>query len=1040
MIFRICNECGEEVPFQIQEPANLSCQRCGSPYQRFNKSIKLCCTECQSIAKPIEVDRGDVFFAVCNTCGKNTWVSHNVLIEGDKKKVLIDIDITPNTLKIVIPYYSGGALVERAVNTWLIPEVVFALTDPAIIPPGSGICSQFFTPVNCHGLKLADKKKEPRLPIANDLFENMLKLFPETEYFGYFNSDIILPPGKSVYNLLPTKDRLAVFHHRLEVQGKLTTKAKDLRPHNVIVVGKDGFILSSKLVKDLVENFPPMIIGRPFWDTALALWLWERHGREKIDFAYREVWHVPHKSVNQTYGEYELPGSKWNAKMASKIFKKDRGGDIWKDICSEALNSRKDLREKKIGIIQPGRVGDIIIVLPIAKWFYDQGYEVIWPVYKGFAEIFDSVDYVNPILIDKLEGAYHESKEIIKKEGVQATYDLAIGFGADEKPWRDSGLSFDEWKYQEAGVPIFEKYKLKLTRNLKAEKRLMELFNLGEYEDGYVVTNSDSSFAHFDFNIPDAIEVEQINEFTIVDWCGVIDNARYVYCVDSAVANLINQLGLAKDRRYIKTWHDIRDSGEADRLTPNLFSWKRAAFAKHDGEKYPNYINDGNAMSHIVNRASKWCKGVGLDIGGGAHPLPGAEKVDLDKVDLNKDGVKIKAGQDYIFSSHCLEHLKKPAEVISQLSLVLKPGGILFLYLPHPYITYWHPGAPAVTGEYGHKHILDPNEVKIWVEKAGLKVLEMTSEPDHYYSYYIVASKGTKKRKKAQETATRAKRKLKIATVTIAYNAMPFIEHCLSAVRQFADQIIVVEGIVKDLYETGEFNLESNDGTIDCVFTKCYKELFLGDLVAFDHRCSNEPYKDKMEMQNHALEGVDADYVWLIDSDEFYLQKDVKQIIKFLEDKKPAQVNFPIVNFFKTPRWRVTSEGKMFRQLTREVHRIFKMKEGLRFTSHQPPTVYPKTHYIVLYDKAKIYHFPYCFNKQVELKAALYSQWDSHTNIKDWFNSFFVNWSEENRKELEDHWGAWAPDQSSRTVRYTGIVPKAVKPIFKGVEGVKWEK
>src|SRR5690606_29260652 len=46
---------------------------------------------------------------------------------------------------------------------------------------------------------------------------------------------------------------------------------------------------------------------------------------------------------------------------------------------------------------------------------------------------------------------------------------------------------------------------------------------------------------------------------------------------------------------------------------------------------------------------------------------------------------------DYVFSSHCLEHLVNPIAALEHWKSKLKPGGVLFLYLPHPDMRYWLP-------------------------------------------------------------------------------------------------------------------------------------------------------------------------------------------------------------------------------------------------------------------------------------------------------------------------------------------------------------
>lgn len=46
---------------------------------------------------------------------------------------------------------------------------------------------------------------------------------------------------------------------------------------------------------------------------------------------------------------------------------------------------------------------------------------------------------------------------------------------------------------------------------------------------------------------------------------------------------------------------------------------------------------------------------------------------------------------DYIFSSHCLEHLYDWVDVLDYWTSKLKSGGVLFLYLPDYSQEYWKP-------------------------------------------------------------------------------------------------------------------------------------------------------------------------------------------------------------------------------------------------------------------------------------------------------------------------------------------------------------
>ncbi len=110
----------------------------------------------------------------------------------------------------------------------------------------------------------------------------------------------------------------------------------------------------------------------------------------------------------------------------------------------------------------------------------------------------------------------------------------------------------------------------------------------------------------------------------------------------------------------------------------------------YKGVLYPEYLKTGNACQFIAPTALKFCKGRGLDVGCGAWPLPGAVPIELK--DGSGDAMALPAGPwDFIFSSHCAEHLVNPIAALEHWRDSLVPGGVLFLYLPSPEMEYWLP-------------------------------------------------------------------------------------------------------------------------------------------------------------------------------------------------------------------------------------------------------------------------------------------------------------------------------------------------------------
>ncbi|NQT90209.1 MAG: methyltransferase domain-containing protein [Candidatus Omnitrophica bacterium] len=143
--------------------------------------------------------------------------------------------------------------------------------------------------------------------------------------------------------------------------------------------------------------------------------------------------------------------------------------------------------------------------------------------------------------------------------------------------------------------------------------------------------------------------------------------------------------------------------------------------------------------------ALKYCRGKGIDVGAGFWPLPGAVALDL-KRGPGKEKIisDISDGTlDYVFSSHCLEHLENWRQALGDWVKKLKPGGIVFLYLPHPDCAIWHPGSPFV-GK-GHKWIPAQEVISSALGDLDCMVVSRDDGPDAMYSFYICARKEREK-------------------------------------------------------------------------------------------------------------------------------------------------------------------------------------------------------------------------------------------------------------------------------------------------------
>ena len=75
--------------------------------------------------------------------------------------------------------------------------------------------------------------------------------------------------------------------------------------------------------------------------------------------------------------------------------------------------------------------------------------------------------------------------------------------------------------------------------------------------------------------------------------------------------------------------------------------------------------------------------GSGIDIGCGPDPIfPDVRHFDLEDGDANVISQHVAETFDYVFSSHCLEHMHQPREAILEWWKLVKPGGVLFFLVP----------------------------------------------------------------------------------------------------------------------------------------------------------------------------------------------------------------------------------------------------------------------------------------------------------------------------------------------------------------------
>lgn len=214
----------------------------------------------------------------------------------------------------------------------------------------------------------------------------------------------------------------------------------------------------------------------------------------------------------------------------------------------------------KVGLVQTGAIGDIVIGLPIAKWYADRGADVFWPVDDRFVSFLQpAAPYVRFLPVNTQIFGTNTAHyfliapyQLLTGEGVNHIFTLYSHMSGVDLGHRNlaHALKFDEYKYAVTGVPFEEKWNLHLVRNQENESRVLERIGAHEkytivHETGGVGSNFTREVAK-DFDPAVYGKIVRIEEFTNspFDWIGAFERAEHIACIDSLHANVIDQLNI----------------------------------------------------------------------------------------------------------------------------------------------------------------------------------------------------------------------------------------------------------------------------------------------------------------------------------------------------------------------------------------------------------------------------------------------------------------------------------------------------------------
>ena len=212
----------------------------------------------------------------------------------------------------------------------------------------------------------------------------------------------------------------------------------------------------------------------------------------------------------------------------------------------------------RIMLVQPGAVGDIIVCLPIAKYWANQGYEVFWPARKKFIKHFEQIDYVTTMVLNEevLDSDWLRS-DVIKCLRIYEEQNFLYGLNlADRGPHPTAQKpteNFEQSKYRLSRVPFYEKHYLEWTRNKDKEDNI---YNKYVSESPYAFVHDTSSHNENAVLPKISLPIVRCEDFSpkynIFDWYKVISSADEIYVTESSIwafcDGIVNDLS---ENRYL---------------------------------------------------------------------------------------------------------------------------------------------------------------------------------------------------------------------------------------------------------------------------------------------------------------------------------------------------------------------------------------------------------------------------------------------------------------------------------------------------------
>lgn len=239
----------------------------------------------------------------------------------------------------------------------------------------------------------------------------------------------------------------------------------------------------------------------------------------------------------------------------------------------------------------------------------------------------------------------------------------------------------------------------------------------------------------------------------------------------------------------------------------------------------------------------------------------------------------------------------------------------------------------------------------------------------------------------------------------IVLNGEPFTRYNLRALYPFAHQIIVVEGAAPAATASANPQGHSTDDTLAVLRDFQAREDPEGKLLIVTAEDEGHPdgfWPGEKDQQSQAYaRRATGDYLWQVDSDEFYRPEDVAAVLAMLRaDPTIAGASFKQLTFWGG--FDYTVDGWYLRRGAAIYQRLFRWGPGYRYVTHRPPTVHDTDGRsmrdlrwmdgaILAARGIRLYHYSLVFPGQVLRKSAYYgaASWANRPQAERWAHEVY---------------------------------------------------